>query len=360
MRILIDINHPAHVHLFKNFAWEMIKKGHEFVFTTRLKEFTIDLLAEYGFKCYSFGDHYKSVLGKLWGFFIFGWKLLKRARKFKPDLFLSMGGIYASHVAYILGKPHIALDDTEHARSHHMLYVPFTPTCLNPSCFHKDFGKKQLFYHGFHELAYLHPNWFKPDPRIRNMLGLKRDEKFVFMRFVSWNASHDVGQSGIPNEIKIELIRILSGYAKVFISSEGRLLPELEKYRLKTPPDMIHHVLAYASLFIGEGSTMASEAACLGTPAIYVNSLEVGYCTEQEKYGLVYNFRKPNGIIDKAVQLITDPNLGTKYKDRQQNMLKDKIDVTAFLIWFVENYPESVGIMQKNLDYDNQFITVMS
>ncbi len=36
-------------------------------------------------------------------------------------------------------------------------------------------------------------------------------------------------------------------------------------------------LLAYATLFIGEGATMASECAVLGTPAIYVNSLQLGY-----------------------------------------------------------------------------------
>ena len=37
----------------------------------------------------------------------------------------------------------------------------------------------------------------------------------------------------------------------------------------------MHNALKYASLFVGEGATMASECAILGTPAIYVNSLKV-------------------------------------------------------------------------------------
>jgi predicted glycosyltransferase len=41
MNILIDIGHPAHVHLFKNFAWIMQKKGHKTLFTAREKEHTI-------------------------------------------------------------------------------------------------------------------------------------------------------------------------------------------------------------------------------------------------------------------------------------------------------------------------------
>ena len=38
MKILIDINHPAHVHYFKNFIKIMEKKGHEFLIISRNKE----------------------------------------------------------------------------------------------------------------------------------------------------------------------------------------------------------------------------------------------------------------------------------------------------------------------------------
>ena len=36
-------------------------------------------------------------------------------------------------------------------------------------------------------------------------------------------------------------------------------------------------------------------------------------------------------------------------------MLADKIDVTAFLVWFVENYPQSFQIMKENPDYQLRF-----
>ena len=34
-------------------------------------------------------------------------------------------------------------------------------------------------------------------------------------------------------------------------------------------------------------------------------------------------------------------------------MLVDKIDVTAFMVWFIENYPTTVKIMKENPDYQN-------
>lgn len=37
MKILIDMGHPAHVHFWKNFIWEMEKQGHEFKVVVREK-----------------------------------------------------------------------------------------------------------------------------------------------------------------------------------------------------------------------------------------------------------------------------------------------------------------------------------
>lgn len=37
-------------------------------------------------------------------------------------------------------------------------------------------------------------------------------------------------------------------------------------------------------------------------------------------------------------------------------MLADKIDVTAFLVWFIENWPESFKIMKENPDYQFDLI----
>lgn len=40
---------------------------------------------------------------------------------------------------------------------------------------------------------------------------------------------------------------------------------------------------------------------------------------------------------------------------RKENMLSDKIDVTSFMVWFVENYPESAKIMKENPEYQKRF-----
>ena len=102
MRILIDIGHPGHVHLFKNFAKEMQRKGHEFLFTCRQKEFEIEMLKAEGFTYKSFGNKFHTTLGKLFGLLKFDFLSVIQGLKFKPDLFMSHGSPYASHAAAIL------------------------------------------------------------------------------------------------------------------------------------------------------------------------------------------------------------------------------------------------------------------
>jgi predicted glycosyltransferase len=354
MNILIDIGHPAHVHLFKNFVWIMKKKGHKTLFTAREKEHTIYLLKKYGLEYRSLGRHYKSKPGKIWGLFKFNLKLLKEALKFKPDILMSHGSMYAAHVSLVQRKPHISLEDTGNMEQI-KIYRPFTEVILTPDVLEKNLGPKQIRYKGYHELCYLLPNYFNPDNSIYKLLGIEPEQKYCIFRFVSWRATHDKGQVGLTFEQKKRLIEQLSRYLKVFITSESDLPEEFSKYQIKIPPEKIHDALSFANLFIGEGATMASESGVLGTPSIYVNSIVTYNNEDQEKYGLVFNFRDDPGVLGKALELLQIPDIKEEWKKRRKRMLADKIDVTAFLVWFIENYPGSVEIMKKNPDYQYRF-----
>ena len=347
MRIIIDIGHPAHVHYFKNFVKIMEKKGHIFLIIARDKEVTNELLDCYNISFISRGKGGISLLGKLFYLLKANYLIFRYAIKFQPDIFLGFSSIYSSQVAFLLRRPSIVFDDTEHAALEHLMYKPFTNVILTPKCFKKDFGKKHIHFNGYMELCYLHPNYFTPDSSILELLKVKRDEKYVILRLVSWNASHDVGHSGLSIDMKHKVVNELSKYAKVFISSEGKLPEDLKKYQIKIPPEKMHDVLAFASVFIGEGATMASECAMLGTPAIYVNSLTAGTLEEQEKLGLIYGFRNSVGVLEKTLELLNNSQLGQVHQARRGKMLAEKIDVTEFMIWFVENYSESVTKYKK-------------
>ena len=339
MRILIDIGHPAHVHIFKNFAKEIEKNGGKVLFTCRDKEFEKYLLESFGFDYISFGKKFKTIAGKIFGLIKFDTMEVFAALKFKPDLFMGAGSMYAAHAAAAFRKPCFNLEDTFNMEQV-KLYLPFTDKIFVSTAGYPDsIDKKKLVpYRGYHELAYLHPNRFTPDISIYKDLGLKEGDKYVLMRFVAWNATHDIGESGFTLDYKINLVKTLAKECAVFISAEEELPKELQQYRLNAPIEKIHHVMAYASLFIGEGATMASECAVLGTPAIYINTLEAYTIAEQEKYGLVFHYKDQEPTLNKALEILQNPNSKEIFAKRRDEMLKEKIDVTQFLLDYVREY----------------------
>jgi predicted glycosyltransferase len=355
MKILIDIGHPAHVHLFKNMAHEMIKKGHEFFFTVRESEHQAQLLEENGFSYAVIGKKQTGPFKKLLGIFGFTYEILRIARHFRPDLYLSHGSMYAGYAAFLTGKKHIALEDTGNMEQ---LFFsrPVSDVILSPRALLVELGKKQIRYNGFHELAYLHPNRFKPEISVLNELKVSNGEPYVILRFVSWNATHDFGQSGLTFDQKTALIEEILKYAKVFISSEKPLPPEWDKYALNIAPGRFHHALFFAAMYIGEGATTASECTMLGTPALYVNTISAGTLMQQERYGLAFCFHDSIGLINKVHELFNTTGLKDEFRKRRDNMLSQNIDVTSLLVWFVENWPESRTKMVNDPSFQYSFL----
>ncbi len=355
MNILIDIGHPAHIHLFKNFAWKMQKKGHKIIFTCRDKECILQLMNVYGFTYVNFGKHYSRIIGKIFGLIKNELQMLSVAIRFKPDLFLSHGSLIAAFTSFIMHKPHIAFEDTFNMEQV-KLSMLYTSVVLTGDYPHPSLGKKEIKYPGYHELAYIHPNVFIPDERVLEMLRVKKEEKYAIVRFIAWQATHDIGHKGISYENKIKLVNTLSRHLRVFISSETELPDELKKYKINIPPEQMHNALAFAHLFIGESGTMASESAVLGTPAIFINSKHFGCIDNQASYGLVFTYTESEQdqiqAIEKAEEIACKSNVKEEYLAKREKMLADKIDVTEFLVWFVENYPESVKeVKAKDFDF---------
>lgn len=350
MNILIDINHPAHVHMFRCFAHEMIERGHNVLFTIRDKEFEIKLLEAEGLPYVNLGRKRAGKISRVLFNLQCVCKVWRIARRFKADVFLSHGSIVAAHVARMLGKPAIAFEDTFNMEQVRM-YLPFTSVVLTSDYEHPIHDAKVLKYPGYNELLYLHPHRFTPMKReeVCRLLGIKPEERYVLMRFVSWHATHDKGHKGVSFENKLEAVWQMSRYARVFISSESPLPEELAAYKLPTAPELIGHVLAHATLVFGESATMVSESAMLGVPGIYLDNTGRLYTRDlQEHYGLCWCYTESESdqqaAISQAVSLLSqDPaTLAEEMRLRAAKLMSEKIDVTAFLTYFIENYPQSV------------------
>lgn len=340
MKIFIDIGHPAHVHYFRNFIKIMTNRGHEFLITARDKEVTHSLLNYYNIPYISRGKGRNGYLGKALYILEADYKLYKIAKKFNPDLFLSFGSAYAAHVSKLLGKPHIAFDDTDHAKYEHLLYVPFTDHIFTPIFYKKDFGKKHKRFNGIMELCYLSPRFLNFDETIQG------NDRHIFIRLSGWRASHDFGYR--INHIRIELVENvlkLSEQYSILISSEDTLPSELEKFRLSIHPAQLHKYLFNSILCLTEGGTIANECSLLGVPNILVNPIAkyVGVHQYLKNLGLqeyVDNFSEAFNLLN--YYLVNIKNLNNNIKKQRDKFLRQSIDVNDFLINLVEQYPKSI------------------
>ena len=122
--------------------------------------------------------------------------------------------------------------------------------------------------------------------------------------------------------------------------------PELERYQLKIPPEKIHHLLYYATMFIGDSQTMTSESAILGTPALKCNSFAHRLSLPnllEKRYELCYAYRvnEFEDLISHLDELLKQDGIKSLWQERVKKFLEDSIDPTAFLVWILENYPGS-------------------
>ena len=356
MKILIDMGHPAHVHLFKNFIWEMQKRGHEFKITARDKDVTKQLLDAYQIPYEVIGKPLAGKFSLLREWIFRTYRIIKIGKRFNADIYIGVLNPATAFSAWMNHKISVTFNDTEHAKFAKKITFPFTDCILTPTCYLENIGKKQIRYDSFHELAYLHPNYFVPNPSILDEIGLKVNDPFIILRFVSWGASHDVGQHGILD--KIRLVKTLEPYSRVLITSEGKLPLELQPYQILVSPDKLHDLLYYTMLYMGEGGTMASEAALLGTPSIFVSTLvgSMGNFIELENTNdLLYSYTDSNAAQVRALEILRDSSSKEKWRIKRERLLKDKIDVTAFMVWFIENYPQSVEEVKVHPDMQYKF-----
>lgn len=356
MRILLDIGHPAHVHYFKHVIQGLNRTGCQVIVVARAKEITFELLKAYNIPFFSRGRGKNNLLGKFFYLFYGTLRIIKIAKKNKIDFFISFASPYNALASVFYRKPNITFDDTEHNIFNHRLYVPLSDVILTPESFKKDFGDKHIRFKGTMDSAYLHPAYFKhKDVQFANTSN--PDKKTIILRFVSWNATHDINQKGFSVDQIRKLIEKLRGMACIFVSSEKALPDDLHKYNLKIAPEEMHHYLAKADLLIGESGSMATEAAYLGTHSIVLNPAahDFGVFDWFSKYKVFYIADNYEDVISNATKLLTRDDLKSEAKVEADKIKNDSICLADLIIWFINNYPASTDILKNKPEYQITF-----
>jgi len=362
MKYLFFFVHPSKFHVFRNTINSLISKGHSVDVLITSKDVLEDLVKSEGWNytnIFPEGRKMKGVppyISSGINFFRTIFRLYKYTKNKKYDLFITddllvYNGIWEKIPSIVF------CDDDLSVVKQFALVLSKATHVLSPDI--TDLGKyssKKISFPGYKELAYLHPNSFNPDITVVKEFNPDLIPYFI-IRLVSLRAYHDVGMKGISNEQVRKLIDLLSSHGKVYISSEKQLPKEFEQFKLNINYRDIAHVLYYANIFIGDSQTMTSEAAVIGTPAFRCNDFagKISVMEEKEyKYGLSFNFppSRFEEMYTKIETFLINKKLKDEFRLKRNKMLKDKIDLSQFMIYLFENYPISIQDL-KNISFEN-------
>ena len=362
MNILITINHPAHVHYFRNFIWIMREKGHRFYVVNRDSPI-INKLLDY----YQIDHEIRRKRRKDIGTLKTLYNLLKHvkylvgvSRRFHTDCYVGFASASCALTSFVTRKPSVLVDDTDHNIKNQMIYLPFctrvfTPFYFSNLLFQRRWVKKKAEnLQAYVEQFYLHSKYFNPDESVLKNLGLTR-QNYVIVRFSSFDASHDKGVKSLNVETRKSIIRCLEQKYRVVLSLESPTEDDFFTQRILTfPPHQMHDLLYHARMIVTEGATMASEAYVLGVPYLYINPLICGYINVQCKQS-PERARKSSDAKEVMIILNEMMEIRVNQQACRTEVERSTICPTDYLTWFIENYPESKQIIGDNPDYQLRF-----
>lgn len=357
MKILFYFGHPSQYLFLRNAIIILREKGIICDLIIKSKDVLEKLLIENN-------ETYINILpegrrsnkiGILIGLVKRDYRLFKLTKNRHYDFFIGTDPSLA-HIGFLKRIPAITVleDDINVIPGLARITFPFASLILTPKeCRTGKYEGKTIHYNGYMKLAYLHPIRFNKKAAIFK-------QPYFLMRASTLRAYHDVGINGFTTQLLQRIVSLLQDKGSVFISSEGTLDESLKPFELKINPTEMQDVLSNATMLISDSQSMTMEAAMLGVPSIrysdFAGKISVLEVLEHN-YKLTFGIPtgSPEKLFEKIDELLSLPDMEKEFQNRRQKMLKDKIDVTAFMVWFVESYPDSVKTMKVNPDYQDRF-----
>jgi len=317
MEILFDINHPVDINFFKNSMLTLKAEGHNIniIYRDRGKlekilRYELDM-----FPIQEIGKHEKG------GFFRKIVAQLKRDRRIisfikknKIDLVVCFGATSAIS-SWFCRKPYLAFDDDFEYKIPFYHANWFSTKHIYPDMIDYS-NSKTVKYHGFKELAYLHPKYLNVSNEILNSYSVKPNN-YVFSREIS-NVSLNYKNSNIILDQLIEIIQKKG--LTLLISLENKEMHQfyLDKgcVVLEEPVADIYSLMYYSLFAISSGDTVARETALLGIPTIYTGGREMVVNKDLVKAGSMFELTD----VKKIVELIENITIEKK-QDIQNNVL---------------------------------------
>lgn len=339
----------------------MEKRGHHFYVVNRDSPMINQLLDYYKIAHTIRGKRVKlSKFKTIYYLLKFVKYLVGVSRRFHTDCFIGFASAPCALTSFVMHKPSVLIDDTDHNLKNQAIYLPFctrvfTPFYFSSPLFKKSWAKRKADnLQAYVEQFYLHSNYYNPDESVLDTLGLTR-QTYVIVRFSAFDASHDSGVQSLNKETRKAIILCLEKKYRVILSLE---VPSednfFNKRTLQFPPHKMHDLLYHARMIVTEGATMASEAYVLGVPYLYINPLTCGYINYQcshspERARKSTDAKEVLAIVEEMSEINVDQQA---CRNEVEN---STICPTDYLTWFIENYPESRKTVKNNPNYQLRF-----
>ena len=352
MKVWIEVLTPKQALFFEPLYRALEERGDEALITTRVYREAEQTLELKKLRFSVVGSHGGgTAFGKLIASAERITKLANLIQKWKPGVAVSFSSVEASRVAFGLGIPHVAANDSPHSWMVARLTIPLTSFLCCPWIIGrpiwKEFGgpmRKVILYRALDPAAWLKRH--HPNDGVLRQLGLTKDQPIVAFRTEEAFASYLMGRSSdkepVVGPIIDELLRRGLECQVVVSTRYGMQAPVIRKRfgERVTVVDRIvdaTSLLSYSSAFVGSGGTMTVEAALLGIPSISCfpgpKPLYIQYL---ERLGIVKTVRSPREITTDIQRILTEPEAFESQKKKGKRLLAKMEDPVAKILSTVE------------------------
>ncbi|OLB67705.1 hypothetical protein AUI06_12710 [archaeon 13_2_20CM_2_52_21] len=342
MKVWIDVLTPKHALFFEPLYRDLVRDGHELLLTTRTYREAQEALELKRLQFQVVGEHGGATrYGKLVASGRRVVKLAQLIENWHPDTAVSFSSPEAARVAFGLGVPHVAVNDSPHSWLVARLSIPLSRYVCSPWIIRRrvwlSFGAWPdgiVAYRALDAAAWLKRH--EPNPAVLRQLSLRRDKPIILLRTEESFASYLEGKASdtapVIGPVTEEILKRKLDVQIVISTRYGRQAPVLRQ-RFGNRVRVIDHVvdatslLYYSTIFVGSGGTMTVEAALLGRPAISCfpgpKPLYIKYL---EKKGLVKTIQSPIEIALRVSSTLASDEERDEQKRRGTRLLHQMED----------------------------------
>ena len=330
MRILFDITHPVDVNFFKNSMLKLKSDGHDLsiIFRSRGR---LEKILKYELQMFpidKIGDHEKKgFVKKITTQLHRDYNIIPFIKKNKIELVVCFGSTSAISTKFCQ-IPYLSFDDDFEYKIPFYHANWFATRHIYPDFI--EFSNSRTYkYHGFKELAYLHPNYLKTSEEILKEYSIAPNE-YVFIREIA-NISLNYEEN---RSILKELVtKIKTKGLSIILSLEDKSLKDNyvdDCIILEEPVSDIYSLLYYALFAISSGDTVARETALLGVPTIYTGGRTMVVNEALVKEGLMFESTNVKDILEHIDNLTIESKFETRKNSRR--LIENNWDDTTSVI----------------------------